>query len=147
MLDGYTHSPMRGYHRVLPDGRTPVLRPWTNDLPKRRPGDFDNPGADRGGVLFQGPRSPTPTASLQTSNAIDVDGDGYTVTLPRAARGVSISFTNVGAFSIAIYAHPRIAHQFEIHADVIDGTDLPYTLDAGAAVTFKCSENCRWVSA
>ena len=97
--------------------------------------------------MFRGPRQPL-THSLQRSNAIDVDGDGYSVTLMRAARGLSISFTNIGDFSVDVWAAARQAHQFELHDDTIDGqpNGQPYVLEAGAVVKFACNENTKWTT-
>jgi hypothetical protein len=143
---GYQHAQTLGYHRVHTDG-TVVLRPWVAHMAGQRlPGAFDDLGPDRGGVLFRDRRPMTP--GLQKNNCVDVDGPGYSLSLPRAARGLSISFTNIGAFSVDVFCAMREPHQFETHDDTIDGQAniLPFAIAPGASVKFRCEENCRWLT-
>jgi hypothetical protein len=113
---------------------------------QRLPGAFDDLGPDRGGVLFRDRRPMTP--GLQKNNCLETDGDGYSLTLPAAAKGLSISFNNIGKFAVDVFAAPKPQWSFDPWAvDRIDGNDnaTPFALAAGASVTFT-AENYRWTT-
>ena len=129
-----------GYATLFADA-TPLLSPYTNGA--------ELPGGDRGACLRQGQQA-RPSSGLQRSNALTAGGDnGWAVTLPNAARGLSFAFENSDSVSIDIYPVPTPGYfGAYVPLDTIGGkaNSEAYSLAAGANVTFACSENHRWVT-
>ena len=145
---GFSRPALAGYNRI--DNGVAVLTPWTSERPKRLPGEFEPRHQCRGEQLFRGPRRPV-THGLQRANCVDTgeDGEGFSLTLPAAAKGLEISFENIGKFAIDIYAAPKPQHAWDPWAvDSLDGqaNDVAFVLAAGAKVTFKCDLNGKWTS-
>jgi hypothetical protein len=137
-------SDNRGYKTLWTTAPpTPLLSPYAHGQ--------DLPGGDRGAVLRQAQQ--TRPTDLQRQNALTAGGQaGWGVTLPAAAPGLALAFTNADTVPISIWPLPSAdafapADDRRRHfGDTIDESTAAYVLAAGASVTCTAQRG-SWTAA